>query len=214
MGRTRRVRAVLPHDLREGPGTCRGHGRLDDLLRDPGAAWARAAQDAWGLCGIALADEHDQPVAQLLVCPVLQLPAEHPLERWSKTPDSACVLALELPEPHAKHPEHLVRTMVQHLARRLSGQAGSVVALGLDEGGTCLQPHREWLEAAGFHDVEENRQGGCRRLELPLDGMVRWQPDLNRAWQLLAGLVPRPLPPAEPTGRGTRRTANPVDPGR
>ncbi|GAA1397570.1 hypothetical protein [Luteococcus peritonei] len=206
MGRTRRVRPMVPQDLTVGPGTCRGHGGLDPLLHDPQALWARSAQDQWGLCGIAVLDEHDEVLAQLMVCPVLQLPAGHPLEHWSKTPDSACLLALVTTRAEGERPEHLVKLMVQHLARRLVGQAGSVVALGLTQGGSCLQPPAAWLEEAGFQRVEEHRVDGCRRLELRLDATARWQPDLNRAWQLLAGLVPRPLPPAEPTGREAGRS--------
>lgn len=204
MGRTRRVQDLAPADLAGLTGPVR-RDELGRLLADPHAAWARSAQEQWGMCGVALLDEDDQTLAHLLVCPGLQLPSGHPLAQWSRTPDGACLLALavadELPRPEAT-----VRHLVQRVSRRLVGQASGISAVGCDgakDAPDCLEPPTGWLAQAGFAPVEGRQLGGGRRMELPLDSSLRWQPDLNRAWQLLAGLVPRPLPPTEPTGRGS-----------
>ncbi|WP_420176338.1 hypothetical protein [Luteococcus sp. OSA5] len=204
MRRNPRVHLVVPGDLPRLLPTCQGHGNLDGLLQDPSASWARAAMDQWGLCGAALLDDQAQPCAQMMICPGLQLPTGHPLVNWSKTPEAAYLLALVTtpasdPRPTAEDPR--VKVLVQALARQLSGQVATVEAAARRESGTCLEPPSAWLAAAGFTVVPEARADGRVRMRLDLESTVRWRPGLGRARALLEGLVPRPLPPVEPTGR-------------
>ncbi|MEL4356438.1 MULTISPECIES: hypothetical protein [unclassified Luteococcus] len=204
MGRGSRVHAVVPGDLAGLLPGCQGHPELEYALHDPAAGWARAAMAQWGLCGVAMHDEQDAPVAQALVCPGLNLPPEHPLVHWSKLPDAAYLLALvtHTDDDEAAHAQ--VRLLVQGLARHLHGQVDTLEAVGRHAAPSCLEPPVGWLTAAGFQPVDEFRADGCQRLRLDLGTTVRWRPDLARAWHLLGGLVPRPVPPAEPTGRQGR----------
>lgn len=201
MGRGTRARVVVPGDLR-GLEDLSGCAGSQPWMTDPQAAWARAAMASWGMCGVALAADGQSPQAVALVCPGLNIPAGHPLEQWSKLPDAAYLLAVDVgadggPEQEAGRLRHLV----QGLAHHLQGQVQTLEAVGRTEPQPCA-PGRKSLEAAGFFPVQEFRVGDCQRMRLDLSTTLRWRrPQLNRAWDLLAGLVPRPVPPVEPTGR-------------
>ncbi|MGO4958454.1 hypothetical protein ACTQ49_14510 [Luteococcus sp. Sow4_B9] len=204
MARSGRLRVVLPGDLPALLPTCDAHGELDALLQDPGATWARAAMDQWGLCGVVLVNDDSSPEAQLLVCPGLQLPPDHPLVHWSRLPDAAYLLALVTEPDDADNrglPQARTRLLVQALSRRLAGDVATVEAAASLRGGTCLEPPMDWLAGAGFTGVPEPRADGRVRMRLSLESTSRWIPDLHRAKDLLQGLLPRPVPPVEPTGR-------------
>ncbi|MEL4504834.1 hypothetical protein AAEX63_08350 [Luteococcus sp. H138] len=205
MGRGMRVRAVVPADLTGLLPGCQEHPRLERELHDPAATWARASMAHWGVCGVAVYDEEELPVAQALICPGLNLPSTHPLVQWSKLPDAAYLLALVTRGADDDSGPARVKLLVQGLARHLHGQVETLEAVGRHSAPTCLEPPVGWLTHAGFQPVDEFRADGCQRLRLNLAGTVRWRPELSRAWNLLAGLVPRPVPPAEPTGRQGRR---------
>ncbi len=196
---TRRVRAMVPGDLVGLKPVCPAHGGLDETLGDPASTWARAAQDRWGLCGV-LVCEGDLPVAGALVCPALNLPAGHPLERWARRSDVAYLLALTCADPEQGGGG--TRLLVQGLSRHLQGQVAAVEAVGQELGSSCLVPPVSWLMGAGFHPVEdEQREAGQQLLRLDVDAGVQWLARLDRAWGVLSGLVTRPVRPAEPTGR-------------
>lgn len=201
MGRGTRVRVVVPGDLRGlvSLSGCRG---FQPWMTDAEAAWARGAMAAWGLCGVALAPEDEAPQAVALVCPGLNIPSGHPLEQWSKLPGAAYLLAVDLgAEPLAEQEAARLRHLVQGLAHHLQGRVQTVEAVGRREPQPC-SPRRDALAAAGFEPVQEYRVGDCQRMRLDLGTTLRWKrPELHRAWDLLAGLVPRPVPPVEPTGR-------------
>lgn len=204
MGRGTRVRAVVSADLRGLLPSCEDHPQLERALHDPAAAWARASMAQWGLCGVVVQDDEDLPVAQALICPGLNLPVNHPLVQWSKLPDAAYLLASVTRAPDDETARSQMKLLVQGLARHLHGQVATLEAVGRHTAPTCLEPPVEWLTHAGFQPVEEFRADGCQRLRLNLANTVRWRPELSRAWSLLSGLVPRPVPPAEPTGRQGR----------
>lgn len=192
-----RVRAVLPSDLPALGSLCLGDGPVHDVLRDPTAAWARAAQDRWGLCGVAVVEE-DSPGAVLLVCPAPNVPDGHPLGCWSRPPSGAYLVALGCDE--AGRGEQRSRWMVQALARHLQGRAATLEAVGGAPHADCLTPPTAWLESCGFTRVDEAPRHGLVRVQLDLDRTV-WRPRLDRAWDALCGLVPRPLTGPEPSNR-------------
>lgn len=178
MGRTR-LQTLVPTDLPEAP------------------RWARAAQDAWGLCGVALCEE-ELPVVRLLVGPALHLPGDHPLGRFALHASSAQLVALQ-----GSPDEVAVRQLVQHLARHLVGRVPSMQAAASAPGSTarCDQaPPLELLQAAGFCSVEEFHAEGLHRVELALDRTVigvGWQ----RARAMVEGLLPGRVAPPEPSTR-------------
>ena len=213
MGRGMRARVVVPADLR-GLDQLSGCAGSQAWMTDPQAAWARAAMTSWGLCGVVLAADGQEPQAVALVCPGLNIPSGHPLEQWSKLPDAAYLLAVGVgagatPGDEAGRLRHLV----QGLAHHLQGQVQTLEAVGRTDPQPCA-PGRQALEAAGFVPVQEFRVGECQRMRLDLSTTLRWRrPELNRAWGLLAGLVPRPVPPVEPTRAGLIVPVNGKAPG-
>lgn len=194
-----RVRPMVPGDLVAHSPVCAAHPGLDELLHDRDAPWARAAQDQWGLCGVMLLDDAE-PVAELLVCAGLHLPVGHPLEQWSKLPQAAYLLALGV-DDRAGDPAAAVRLLVQGVAKRLHGQVSTVEAVGRTSRASCLEPPLEWLAGAGFRELSEGGRDGCHRMRLELDQTIPWRGQLGRAREVLTSLVPRPVSPAEPTGR-------------
>lgn len=191
-----RLRTMVPSDLATVP-PVHATGRLGRTLADPDAAWARAAQDRWGFCGLLVAeDEH--VVAVALLSPAPTLPEAHPLARCARSHDTAYLLALAC-DP-ARNGAHLARLCAQGLARHLAGQVVAVEALGGPREDDCLAPPLDWLLAAGFRPASDHPAPASRRVRLDVNSPLRW-PSLDRAWELLAGLVPHPSPAPEPTGR-------------
>ena len=60
-----------------------------------GDDWVRAAEQRWGLCGVA-ALESDEVVGYLLLAPSFTVPSGHPLSRGPRTPDGAVLLLVAL----------------------------------------------------------------------------------------------------------------------
>jgi len=189
--------------------------RLARELADPDALWARAALERWGLCGVALSgaasdtaaqeeqDEHDgqrERVWAALVSPALQLPSRHPLARWARTPGAAHLVALEVPAGDAQQAS--TRHLVQGLCRHLHSQVDTIEAVGSLRRPSAVAPPVELLLEVGFAPVDEQRGPDQIRLRLDLGQVVRWRPpEVQSALRRLAGLVPHPVAPPEPTGR-------------
>lgn len=190
----RRYRPLVPGAL----------GRLadcplgSDVPRGTDAAWARAATDQWGLCGV-VAVEDEVVVGHLLVCPTLHLPAGHPLAQWSRTPETAAVLELHVVEGAMRGTR---RQLVQTIAGRLTGRVG-----GIEAAGAVTPPGCEWLEVAWAEGVGFTASEWLverARLRLDMSSTLTWRPGLRSAWGLVQGWVEHPLSP-EPSSRKTNR---------
>ncbi len=178
-------RRLTPADLAGLPAA--GH---EALLGHP--SWARAAMDAWGLCGVGDVGDHGV-TAYLLVCPALHVPRDHPLALGANA-DAAALLAAS--------PDAAPR-LVQGLAARLVGHRTiTAVDAAVGTPGTVLAPSPEWLARCGFHPLASDP---CRH-RLDLTATRSWLPDLGDWVRRLSDLV-QPTPPPEPAGRFGRRPA-------
>lgn len=175
-----------------------GVGHEDDL------AWARAAQDRWGLCGV-LAGTVEAPRGWVLVVPSPSVPARHPMASRSRTPDAAVLVAAHVTDDDPA----CFRQLVQTLAARLVGQASCLEAVAGRRGarGRCEEPQLDWLLAAGFTDVTDDdhrRLGQAPRMRLDLRRTV-----LSHAARVLRSVAGRAWVPVapEPSRRGVGTTS-------
>lgn len=189
----RRVRTLHPDALAR-LSSC---GAPGSVPRAGDQAWACAAAEQWGMCGLALV-HNDHVVAHALVCPTLNLPPDHPLARWSRSPESAALIELHRTD---WAPDDAEKVLVQSLAARLEGRVGGLEAAGALGRPNCHQPTCTWLEEVGFLPVPGAASPTGRRMRLDLASTVIWRPGLRGAWRAVHTLVERPLG-AEPTGRG------------
>lgn len=189
----RRLQSLYPEGLGE-LRTCGAPGRVP---RGTQAAWASAAAEQWGLCGVAFVHQ-DEVLAHALVCPTLHLPPDHPLAQWPRSPESAALLEMHRLD---RAPSDVEKLLVQSLAARLHGQVSGIEAAGQSGAGDCHQPAVELLEQLGFTPVPGGRARAGRRMRLDMSSTVVWRPGLRGAWRAVKTLVERPLGP-EPTGRG------------
>lgn len=154
------------------------------------ASWARAAERTWGLAGNAFHCDGDI-VGFLLVAPALYVPRRHPLARGGLSVEDAALLVTWL-RPDAD--DAVGRQLVQHLAGRLSRQKHLT---GLDAHAavtparaTPATPSSVWLEAVGFHPVDQR----AHRFRLDFSATRSWMPDVS-GWMRAIAVLPRPVPP-------------------
>lgn len=213
--KTRRLRPLVAAHLADLPHTCRTcpMGNEVEFAHDP--AWARGAEDRWGLCGVAA--EHDENViGYLVVTPALTLPKAHPLTHWSRTPDSAVLVSLRVVDDWAGL--GVGKQLVQSVAARLAGNASCLEAVGTSGHATCVTPSIDWLDSVGFAPEGTTGVGPggdeLQRMQLNFSTTLRWRPDIRGAWQAVSGWVTRPVvAPPEPSGsRVLVRTTTTPDP--
>ncbi|GAB2476770.1 hypothetical protein GCM10027030_08690 [Luteococcus sediminum] len=197
----RQTRPVLPTDLAGLDIDCPRSPGLRTVLTDAHAAWAHAAMQAWGLCGM-----RSEQGSVVLVCPALHLPAGHPLQQWSRPAGAAHVLALSVAGDGLSG-QVPTRWLVQSLARRLRGRASGLEAAGSRSGGMgdCTAAPAAWLEGAGFVVVEGSRGDGLVHLQLDLGRTVPWARGAELARRAAGRLLPSPWGRPEPTGRDLAR---------
>lgn len=188
----RRLRTLHPEGLAE-LDECGAPGRVP---RSEDVAWARAAADQWGLCGVVFV-HGDEVVAHALVSPTLHLPSDHPLAAWSRTPESAALLELHTTD---RAPDDAAKVLVQSLAARLHGRVGGLEAAGTLGEPSCHQLSCEWLQGVGFQPVPGAGNRFGRRMRLDLSSTIVWRPGLRGTWRAVKAMLERPLGP-EPTGR-------------
>lgn len=198
-----RLRPLFADQLHHLPATCprcplgasvvAGVDADDEL-----SGWARAAQQEWGLCGIA-GHQNGTLAGYLLFCPPLHVPRGAPQGGGPRSPDAAVVLAIRVLDGCTD--EGLGRQLVQAAAARMVRVPGvhALQVRGSRTAGSCVLPPVDFLERVGFqvtvdHPVQP-------QLRLDLSRTLRWRPGLlNSALDRLGGWI-QPLPP-EPASRG------------
>ncbi len=172
---------------------------------DPSAAWAAAAVERFGSCGVGAYDT-DELIGWVVYCPALNVPSDHLLARGTRLAESAMLLAVSVRDTHRGH--GIGRQLVQAAASRTVGGATCIDALGAAVPLSCEVAPVYWLTAVGFAPVDDAPLGpGPVRMRLDLGSTLRWRPDLRSAVDLLTGWVPRPGVAHEPAGRLLRRRA-------
>ncbi len=196
--RTRRLRPLLASGISNLPlWHCRTSLVGPDA--DPSPAWAVAAEDRFGSCGMSAYDSDDL-VGWVVFCPALHVPAEHLLAQGTRVADSAMLLGVAVRDTHRG--QGIGRQLVQAAAARMVGGAVCVDALGAAVPLTCEVAPLYWLTAVGFAPVDAMRTGaGPMRMRLDLGATIRWRPDLRSAVDLLTGWVTRPGVAHEPARR-------------
>lgn len=185
----RRFRLVHASDLESLPlcGTCK---EMEKLLKD--RAWARAGDNEWGFCGVAVYSA-GKPVAYVLVTPALYVPPRHPLARGANA-DAAALLALYVEGAHPQ--QALGKQALQRLAAKLVDQRNiDAIDAASSERGICQRPSRGWLSANGFVPLDD----GVRH-RLDLRGTRVWLPSPQEMVRQVADIV-RPATPPQPAGR-------------
>ncbi|HET9129015.1 MAG TPA: GNAT family N-acetyltransferase [Propionibacteriaceae bacterium] len=201
--RARRLRPLSVAGLRTLPAwDC--HTSLLGPDADPSPAWARAAVERFGSCGVSAVD-NEEVVGWVLYCPALMVPTQHQLGRGPRLADSAMLLGVAVRESHRG--QGIGRQLMQTAAARVVGGASCIDALGAVAPLTCEVAPMHWLTRVGFAPVDGADAGvGPVRMRLDLGSTLRWRPDLRSAFDLLTGWVPRPGVAHEPAGRVFRRT--------
>lgn len=166
---------------------------------DPWSAWAVAADERFGSCGVSAYD-NDELVGWALYCPALNVPADHLLAQGTRMAESAMLLGVAVRDTHRGH--GIGRQLVQAAAARMVGGATCVDALGAAVPLSCEVAPLYWLTTVGFARVDDARTGpGPVRMRLDLGSTLRWRPDLRSAVDLLTGWVSRPGVAHEPARR-------------
>ena len=200
--RTRRLRPLSASGLGALPlWNCRTS--LVGPAADPTPAWAVAAVERFGSCGVG-AHDGDELVGWVLFCPALNVPSDHLLARGARVAESAMLLGVAVRDSHRG--QGIGRQLVQAAAGRMVGGATCVDALGAAVPLSCEVAPLHWLTAVGFAPVDVTHAGPVPvRMRLDLGATIRWRPDLRSAVDLLTGWVPRPGVAHEPAGRVLHR---------
>ncbi len=201
-----RIRRIGVRDLHALPTTCPtcvlGPGRHPGLDDENGAVtWARAADNAWGFCGLAMFHvEH--VVGYLLLTSPLHVPRAGPQSGYGLNPDAAVVMSLRVIPEYAG--QGVGRQLVQAAAARIARTPFRALEVRSTYAQpSCAIPPAGFLEATGFELIDSNPLHPRYRLDL--SRTVTWVPALIPTVQQLLSLVRpvRPLPP-EPAGRAHR----------
>lgn len=197
-----RLRPLLADQLGELPPTCTvcplGSGLWPGAEPDGPAGWARAAQQDWGLCGVASYEDREL-TGYLLFCPPLHVPRSGPQGGGPRSPDAAVVLSIRVVEGCTA--EGIGRQLVQAAAARMVRVPGvhALEVRGRRDGASCVLPPVDFLERVGFQTSVEHPLEPQLRLEL--SRTQRWRTGLlDSALDRVSGWI-RPLPP-EPANRG------------
>lgn len=198
-----RIRRIGVQDLHALPTTCPGcplgAGRYVGLEAINGAAtWARAAENDWGFCGLAMFHV-EQVVGYLLLTSPLHVPRAGPQSGYGLNPDAAVVMSLRV------NPEYVGQGVGRQLVQAAAARIARTPFRALEVRSTfgepsCAVPPAGFLEATGFDLIDSHPLHPRYRLDL--SRTVRWAPVVMPTVQQLLGLVRplRPLPP-EPAGR-------------
>ncbi|MDR0783913.1 MAG: hypothetical protein LBE83_09190 [Propionibacteriaceae bacterium] len=130
---------------------------------------AQAAQEKWGMAGVAMA-QSERLVGAILIAPQIGIPPMHPLASGGIDAKTAgIILVWVLPGLSTRF---VGRRLCITLSRLLSGQASGLEAQrGLITGtGATLAPARAWLVMMGFRRLRYPRG----RYRLDFAGLVSW----------------------------------------
>lgn len=199
-----RLRPLTPAELPLLPRSCErcalGQGARPGLAADGTlAGWARAAQDEWGMCGVAA--RHDEMIVGfLLVSPALHVPSRSPQARAGVTPGAAVMMTVRVLDDWTG--TGLGHELIQAVSARLvAGRCSALESTGSRTAAGCTLPPAGWLESEGFVLVRDTPL--APRWRLDLTSTLRWRPRLDEAWKALGKLFPAPAPkpsPPEPAG--------------
>lgn len=200
----RRLVSLHARSLRELPFGCEVCGAGTDT---PG--WALAAEQRWGLCGVAVR-ENDRVVASLVMTPALNLPDDHVLAHRSRTPSSAVLVGLHVASEFRG--AGMAKLLVRSAAARLVNRADCLEAAGAAVSVSCQIAPAGWLRAVGFQLCTDEvlLPFAAQRYRLDLASTVRWQPDMSRAWGFLTGLTSRPVSPPGTSREGSSGPSFPL----
>lgn len=195
-----RLRRLGVRDLHRLPSTCPscvlGAERPPGLESSSGAAtWARAAEEAWGFCGVGLFHV-ERVVGYVLLTSPLHVPRLGPQSGYGLNPDAAVIMSIRVLPEYADC--GLGRQLLQAAAARIARTNFNALEVrGSYTSGLCAIPSVGFLKAVGFDVIDPHPQHP--RLRLDLSRTVRWTPDLRASAERLLNWA-RPLPP-EPVGR-------------
>ncbi len=191
-GSAGRVRRVLAADLDSLP-WCESCSSRSVLSGDP--AWALAAENEWGFCGVSIVSD-GQTIAAALVSPALYVPRGHRLASAANA-DAAALLWLRVADE--RRGGNLGKQLVQGLAARLADQRNiQAIDATCSTEGVCTAPAPAWLDKVGFHALSDGV-----RYRLDLAAAESWLSRQADVWrQVSQALKPqRPPRPVTPSSR-------------
>lgn len=214
MSRNEQIRLVdlHPRDCAEPRVACLDCPQDGEAAASGGAGladqpWLRAAQDAWGLCGVAVLHGADMR-GHVLVCPAVNVPMRGPYAREGASADAAVLMRWCLGTGPLAGDSAVAQRLLEHLAAEMSrrGLAGLEVAASRARP-TCTRPSAAWLADHGFRPLREGPTTVTMRLDLRSTCSWRkaWAAQVARARQLLVSAAPSPAPGMPPAGRRLAR---------
>lgn len=201
-----RIRRIGVRDLHALPATCpecpQGADRRPGVEAATGVStWARAVENDWGYCGLAMFHV-EQVVGYVLLTSPLHLPRGGPQSGYGLNPDAAVVMSLRVLREYAG--QGVGRQLIQAAAARIARTPFRALEVRSTFGEpACVIPPAGFLEATGFALIDAHPLHPRYRLDL--SHTVRWNTvQLPSVQRLLGWVRPlRPLPP-EPAGRTHR----------